>query len=238
MRLDKYLADCGTGTRKEIKSIIKSGAVRVNGKTVNVSDYKVNEESDAVELNGQKITYLRYHYYMMNKPSGVLSATEDKRQKTVLDLLSAEHQRLNLFPVGRLDKDTEGLLILTDDGEFAHKVMSPKSEILKKYFAETEAALEYSDKEKFRSGLILKDGTVCLPADLDIISSDSCIVTVMEGKYHQVKRMLASVGKPVKRLKRISIGKLELDNSLEPGEYRPLSVDELCKVYAGYNIGK
>ena len=167
---------------------------------------------------------------MLNKPAGVLSATDDGKQKTVIDLFSPEQKRLGLFPVGRLDKDTTGLLLITDDGDFAHKVISPKSEIEKLYHAETASPVNDGDIAAFAHGVTLADGTKCLPAGLSLCPDGSCLVTVMEGKYHQVKRMLASRGKPVTALERLRIGALELDDSLKPGEYRPLTADELCSV--------
>ena len=169
---------------------------------------------------------------MMNKPAGVLSATEDGRQKTVLDLVSPQMKRLGLFPVGRLDKDTRGLLLLTDDGDFAHRVISPKSEVEKLYYARVEGEPCAEDAEAFARGIVLADGTRCLPARLQLLGGDECLVTVMEGKYHQVKRMLASRGKPVLELRRLSIGRLELDENLQPGEYQEMTQEDLCKVFS------
>ena len=167
---------------------------------------------------------------MLNKPAGILSATDDKKQKTVIDLFPAELKKKNLFPVGRLDKDTTGLLIITNDGDFAHRVISPRSEIVKTYHAVTETPVNDADIEAFRQGIVLADGTKCLPAGLEKLPDGSCLVRVMEGKYHQVKRMLASRGKPVTALMRLSIGGLELDKGLLPGQFRQLSEKELCSV--------
>lgn len=230
LRLDKYLADCGFASRKELRQIIKDGRVSVNGVPCTVAQAKIDSESDSVSLDGSVIRYEKYRYFMLNKPSGVLSATEDGKQNTVLDLLSPEHKRLGLFPVGRLDKDTTGLLLLTNDGDFAHRVISPKSNVMKRYRATTDGVCTAADVRAFQDGIVLKDGLKCLPAKLEI-ADDCCYVTVAEGKYHQVKRMLASVGKPVTALKRLSIGALCLDKSLKEGEYRELTQDELCSVF-------
>lgn len=230
MRLDKFISDCGAASRREIKQMIKAGRVTVNGKTAAAPETKLDPDSAVVAIDGTALKYEKFHYFMLNKPSGVLSATDDGRQRTVIDLFAPEHKRLGLYPVGRLDKDTTGLLLITDNGEFAHKVISPKSEIEKLYHAQTLAPVNDDDIAAFAQGVTLADGTRCLPAGLDLCDDGSCLVTVMEGKYHQVKRMLASRGKPVTALKRLRIGALELDESLKPGEYRPLTADELCRV--------
>lgn len=230
MRLDKFVSDCGAASRREIKQLIKAGRVTLDGETAAAPDTKLDPETAVVTIDGTALKYEKNHYFMLNKPAGVLSATDDGKQKTVIDLLSPEHKRLGLFPVGRLDKDTTGLLLITDDGDFAHKVISPKSEIKKLYHAETLEPVNAADIAAFAQGVTLADGTKCLPAGLSLRSDGSCLVTVMEGKYHQVKRMLASRGKPVITLKRLKIGSLELDESLEPGDYRPLTADELCSV--------
>lgn len=230
MRLDKYISDCGIATRREIKQMVKAGRIAVNGEVAKAPEQKLEPETAIVSLDGNILKYEKFHYYMLNKPSGVLSATDDGKQKTVIDLLSPEMQKMGLFPVGRLDKDTTGLLIITDDGEFAHKVISPKSEIVKVYHAQTETPVNEEDILAFADGVTLADGTKCLPAELAALPDGSCLVKVMEGKYHQVKRMLASRGKPVTALRRLKIGDLELDMTLESGEFRPLSSDELCRV--------
>lgn len=230
MRLDKYISDCGIATRREIKLMIKAGRISVDGEVAKAPEQKLEPETAVVSLDGNILKYEKFHYYMLNKPAGVLSATDDGKQKTVIDLLSPEMQKMGLFPVGRLDKDTTGLLIITDDGEFAHKVISPKSEIVKVYHAQTETPVNEEDILAFADGITLADGTKCLPAELAALPDGSCLVKVMEGKYHQVKRMLASRGKPVTALKRLKIGDLELDNTLKSGDFRPLSSDELCRV--------
>ena len=234
MRLDKYISDCGAASRREIKQMIKAGRITLNGVTAAAPDLKLDPENAVVSVDGAALKYDKYHYFMLNKPAGVLSATDDGKQKTVLDLFSTEDRRFKLFPVGRLDKETTGLLLITDDGDFAHKVISPKSEIFKLYHAQTETPVTDADIAAFRQGITLGDGTKCLPAGLELCADGSCLVTVMEGKYHQVKRMLASRGKPVTALKRLKIGALELDKSLKSGEYRPLTADELCRVMKQY----
>lgn len=230
MRLDKFISDCGAASRREIKQMIKAGRVTLNGETAAAPETKLDPESAVVTIDGTALKYEKYHYFMLNKPAGVLSATDDGKQKTVIDLLLPEHRRLGLFPVGRLDKDTTGLLLITDDGDFAHRVISPKSKIMKVYHAHTQSPVNTDDISAFVQGVTLADGTKCLPAGLSLCADGSCLVTVMEGKYHQVKRMLASRGKPVMSLKRLKIGSLELDESLKPGDYRPLTADELCSV--------
>ena len=230
MRLDKLLSECGVASRKEIRQLIRSGRVSVDGAAAASPELKLDPYKALVCLDGTKIEYAKYHYYMMNKPAGVLSATDDGRQKTVLDLVTPEMRKIGLFPVGRLDKDTTGLLLLTNDGEFAHRVISPRSGIVKVYHARTEAPVDEADITAFKEGLTLGDGTKCLPAGLKLLPDGSCLVEVMEGKYHQVKRMLSSRGKPVTELKRLSIGGLKLDKALLPGSFRALEENELCSV--------
>ena len=230
MRLDKLLSECGVASRKEIRQLIRSGRVSVDGAAAASPEMKLDPYKALVCLDGTKIEYAKYHYYMMNKPAGVLSATDDGRQKTVLDLVTPEMRKMGLFPVGRLDKDTTGLLLLTNDGEFAHRVISPRSGIVKVYHARTEAPVDEADITAFKEGLTLGDGTKCLPAGLKLLPDGSCLVEVMEGKYHQVKRMLSSRGKPVTELKRLSIGGLKLDKALLPGSFRALEENELCSV--------
>lgn len=230
MRLDKLIADCGLASRREIKQMIKSGRVEVNGITAASPEQKLDPELSTVEVDGEKISYAKYRYYMLNKPAGVLSATDDGKQKTVLDLVTPEMRKTELFPVGRLDKDTTGLLLLTNDGDFAHWIISPKSGIVKTYHAVTEGTVNDEDIMAFKDGVTLADGTKCLPAELSLLPDGSCLVKVMEGKYHQVKRMLASRDKPVTELERISIGSVGLDNSLKRGEFRELTQDELCRL--------
>lgn len=231
VRLDKALADMGLASRTELKALIRAGRVSADGKTVTDPGYKLDPQSAQLRLDGEPLRYSRYRYYMLHKPAGIVTATEDKKQPTVLDLVSPEMRRMGLFPVGRLDKDTSGLLLLTNDGDFAHRVISPKSGVKKLYYAEVEGKPDEADVEAFENGILLADGTQCLPAKLELLGGGKCLVTVMEGKYHQVRRMLASRGKPVTALHRRSIGGLALDEELRPGEYRELEEIDLCRVF-------
>ena len=231
MRLDKLLADMGIASRKELRDVIRAGRVQVDGLPETHPERKLDPEQARITLDGETLRYQRFHYYMLDKPVGVVTATEDKKQQTVLDLLTPEMRRMGLFPVGRLDKDTSGLLLLTDDGDFAHRVISPKSCIKKRYYAEVEGEADAEDAEAFSRGIILGDGTQCLPAQLEALGGGRCIITVMEGKYHQVRRMLASRGKPVLVLRRLSIGGLELGDELGPGGYRELDEKDLCTLF-------
>ncbi len=229
MRLDKLLSETTAYTRSQLKQIIKSGRVSVDGTAVTAPETKIDPTCALIELDGERVSYAKFHYFMLNKPAGILSATDDRKQKTVINLFPEEMRR-RLFPVGRLDKDTTGLLLVTDDGDFAHRVISPRSEIVKTYRAVTGEPVNDADIEAFRQGIVLADGTKCLPAGLEPLPDGSCLVRVYEGKYHQVKRMLASRSKPVIELKRLSIGALELDKMLLPGEFRQLTENELCSV--------
>lgn len=254
IRLDKYLSDLGLASRKELKQIIKSGRVSVGGIAVREPERKLDPEKDEVALDGRPLSYHRFRYFAMDKPADVLTACEDRKQKTVLDLLPSELRSLGLFPVGRLDKDTTGLLLLTNDGEYAHKVISPKYRIEKVYYAETDGGITEQDVRAFAEGITLRDGLVCLPARLEraepgrfrgcgiteasaelSAAPGACLVTVMEGKYHQVKRMLASVGKPVVLLRRLSVGALSLDRLKFDGASRicELSQEEANLVFMG-----
>jgi 16S rRNA pseudouridine516 synthase len=237
-RLDKILSDTGTASRRDAAALIKRGGVTVNGVPAVSGAQKIDADTAVIAVNGTTLSYKRRHYFMMNKPSGVVSATEDQREKTITDLLSPADQRLGLFPAGRLDKDAEGLLILTDDGDYAHRIISPVKKVEKTYYVETDGALTENDRKAFEKGIILKDGLQCLPGNLNIIdtkSKSSAYVTICEGKYHQVKRMLASLGKPVTYLKRVSIGCLLLDKSLSTGAYRELSAAETESVFSRMN---
>ena len=238
MRLDRLLSELGVASRSELRSIIRAGRVKVDGAVVTAPDRRVDAQINTISLDGEPLRWQRFRYFMMDKPEGVLSVTEDKRQETVLDLLPPELKRLELFPVGRLDKDTSGLLLLTNDGAFAHRVISPKSGVEKRYRAEVEGIPDEADVRAFAQGIVLADGTRCLPARLESTGESVCHVTVMEGKYHQVKRMLAARGKPVKHLRRLSVGSLELGESLEPGGIRELGQEDLCKVLKDFAIGK
>lgn len=226
-RLDKILSDAAVAGRKEIKDMIRAGRVWVDGAAVKKADAKFDEASVVIEVDGVRISTDKLVYYMLHKPQGVVTATEDRVEKTVIDLLPDELKRRELFPVGRLDKDTTGLLILTNDGDYAHKVISPKSHVDKRYRAVTDGITDESDVKAFAEGIVLKDGTECLPAGLEITGTDVCYVRLLEGKYHQVKRMLASRGKPVLQLHRCSIGRLMLDESLKAGEFRQMTAEEV-----------
>lgn len=230
IRLDKFICDFGLASRKDVKLMIKSGRVTVDGEAVNSGDMKIDADEAVVRLDGEILRHKRFHYYMMDKPAGVLTAARDKKQETVLDILPIELRRMGVFPVGRLDKDTTGLLLITDDGDFAHKVISPKSGVEKVYYATVDGEPNDSDVRAFHRGVTLRDGTKCLPAGLEPLGNGACLVTVREGKYHQVKRMLAAREKPVINLRRLSIGGLKLDESLGAGGFRELTENELCIV--------
>lgn len=231
MRLDKYLADMGVGTRKEVKNYIRKGLVTVNEQTVKSPELKINE-SDTVSYNGSLVGYVEKEYYMLNKPAGVISATEDFRQQTVIDLIETK-KRKDLFPVGRLDKDTEGLLLITNDGELAHRLLSPKKHVGKVYYAKISGKVTEKDVAAFRDGVRIEEDFTALPAHLRILDSadiSEIEVEIYEGKFHQIKRMFEAVGKEVIYLKRLSMGPLLLDADLQTGDYRPLTKDELDKL--------
>ena len=225
------MCDLGKASRREVKRMIRDGRVRVDGAAIKLPETRVDPLRAEILLDGEKLVWKKNHYFMMNKPAGVLTATEDKRCKTVLDLLDDEQRRLGLFPVGRLDRDTRGLLLLTDDGDFAHRVISPKFAVEKLYDATVEGTPDEEDAAAFAAGLELADGTKCRSARLTPLGDNRCLVTVTEGKYHQVKRMLASRGLPVRELKRLSIGALKLPDDLEEGAVRALSEEDLCRVF-------
>lgn len=231
IRLDKYLADMGIGTRQEVKRYIRKGQVTVNGDFVSAPETKIREGEDEVRVAGKEVGYVSYEYYMLYKPSGVVSATEDPRDRTVIDLIR-EQKRKGLFPVGRLDKDTEGLLLITNDGQLAHRLLSPKKHVDKTYYARVQGRVTEEDVKKFAGGLDI--GTVnheewTAPGVLEIIRSDEeseILLTIQEGKYHQIKRMFEAVGKRVIYLRRERMGTLCLDERLRPGEYRRLTDKE------------
>ena len=225
MRLDKYLADMHVGTRSEVKEQIRKGRVQVNGSVVKDPGLGVSAE-DCVEADGVQIGYQEHFYYMLNKPAGILTATEDRKQPTVLDLFP-ENLRKNLAPVGRLDKDTVGLLLITDDGALAHRLLAPKSHVDKVYLAGTDLPVTDEDVKRFAGGMILADGTQLMPAGLEILSPDRSRVTIHEGKFHQIKGMFEACGKKVVYLKRLSMGTLTLDPTLPEGEWRELTKEEV-----------
>ncbi|EMK2934660.1 rRNA pseudouridine synthase [Listeria monocytogenes] len=228
MRLDKLLSHTGFGSRKEVKPLLKSGAAVVNGTIQKDSKTQVNPDKDQITVHGTPVVYQEFVYFMLHKPQNVVSATEDNVSETVIDLLAQEDTLTDLFPVGRLDKDTEGLLIITNDGTLAHNLLSPKKHIDKTYYAKIDGDVTAADVEAFAAGIELDDGYTCKPASLEIITPNEINVTIQEGKFHQVKRMFAARGKTVSYLKRISMGNLQLDESLELGEYRPLTEAELA----------
>lgn len=230
-RLDKILSDLGVASRRELKDLIKSGRVRVGGAAVRDPGMKLDPASAEITLDGEALRYRRSVTFLMDKPAGVVTATEDGEQRTVVDLLPPELRRLGLFPVGRLDKDTTGLLLLTNDGDLAHRVISPKSEVKKRYAARVDGIADEEDARAFREGITLRDGTRCLPAELEITGTELCFVTLREGKYHQVKRMLASRGKPVRELRRVAVGGLKLEGEARPGALRELDEEDLCTLF-------
>lgn len=230
LRIDKYLADMGIGTRTEIKAYIKKDMIAINGRTVKSPSEKADTITDNVMFNGCEIPYLQYEYFILNKPAGVISASEDTRQKTVIDLIE-DRRRDDLFPVGRLDKDTEGLLLITNDGMLAHNLLSPKKHVDKTYYVETEGCLNEEHVAIFAEGFDVDGEFHTLPAKLKILSCDEGItkslLTIKEGKFHQVKRMMAAVDNEVTYLKRLSMGPLTLPDDLSVGEYRRLTIEEI-----------
>lgn len=235
MRLDKYLADMGEGTRQEVKKYIRRGSVTVNGEQVRSPERKVDER-DQVCLDGRKVSYAAEEYFMLNKPAGVVSATEDKRDRTVLDLIQYK-KRKDLFPVGRLDKDTEGLLLITNDGALSHRLLSPRHHVDKTYYVEVQGHVTEENRAAFQRGVNIgteEEPLVTMPARLEILEAGQSLsrvrLTIREGKFHQVKRMFLSQGMEVTYLKRESMGSLRLDDSLAPGEYRPLTEHEIKRL--------
>lgn len=241
MRLDKLLAHTGFGTRKEVKKIIRDQYVTVNGEITRKPGTKVNPDEDDVRIGGERIYYEEFIYFMLNKPAGVISATEDYVHDTVLDLLEPADLVQEPHPIGRLDKDTEGLLLLTNDGQLTHQLTSPKKEVEKEYYAFINGIVENSDIDKFKEGILLTENEedyLTMPADLKIIEVDEeaktseVYIVIREGKYHQVKRMFQSVDKSVLYLKRVRMANLELDQNLALGDYRPLTKEEINKIKA------
>ena len=230
MRLDKFLCETGFGTRSQVKELLKKGQVTVNGVSAKKPEQKIDEHKDQITCQGKIASYEKYVYYMLHKPAGVVSATEDKREKTVLDLLKSEDRRDGIFPVGRLDKDTEGFLLLTDDGDLAHRLLSPRKHVDKTYYAKIAGSVTEAHIERFREGLDIGDEKKTLPAMLEILASEPEIseirITIHEGRFHQVKRMFEAVGCKVTYLKRLSMGAVALDGTLAPGDYRPLNEKE------------
>lgn len=227
MRLDKMLSNSGAGSRKEIKELVKAGKVTVNGEAAKKSDMQINEETDEICVNGERIVYKEFVYLMLNKPAGYVSATEDFKYPTVIDLVPEIYRHYDLFPVGRLDIDTEGLLIITNDGGYAHNMLSPKKHVYKTYLAELDGAVTEDDVKKFKDGITIDGGYTCKEAELVPLTNNSATVRICEGKFHQVKLMFAAVGKKVTYLKRIKFGEFDLPEDLHLGEL--IEVEPLVK---------
>ena len=229
IRLDKYLADAGQGTRSQVKDLVKTGQVTVNGVTIKKSDIKVSPQDDVIEVLGKRLNYSEFEYYMLNKPAGVVSATKDNIDKTVIDLIK-EDKRRDLFPVGRLDKDTEGLLIITNDGIMANNLLAPGKHVSKKYYVEADGNISHEHIEMFLQGVDIGDEDMTAPAKLELIDTEDtskAYITITEGRYHQIKRMFMAIGMKVIYLKRISMGPLTLDENLDIGQYRRLNQEEI-----------
>lgn len=235
IRLDKFLVEMNRGSRSQIKEAAKKGRIQINGVVEKKTEVKIDPENDQVCFDSVQVCYRAQEYYMLYKPQGVVSATEDRRHKTVIDLLDGEN-RSDLFPVGRLDIDTEGLLLLTNDGDLAHRLLAPNKHVDKQYFAKISGVLPEDSIAQMASGMMLEDGTPVKPAHLEILTEASddglaqVILTIQEGKFHQVKRMFEVLGCHVVYLKRLSMGSLKLDPKLQPGEYRPLTECELAEL--------
>lgn len=230
-RLDKFIASQTALSRRDAQKAIRDKRVTVNGELIRSVDAKTETDADTVTLDGKPLLYKKYVYYMMYKPPGVVSATEDRTERTVLDVLPAELYRDGLFPAGRLDKDTTGLLIITDDGGYAHRMLSPKKHVVKRYIATLDREPDGCIAEAFAEGIVLSDGTVCKSARAELLGGTRVAVEISEGKYHQVKRMFAASGYKVIALKRVRIGALTLDEALSPGEVRELSEKEALSVF-------
>ncbi len=229
MRLDKFLCNTAGLTRSEAKNAVKKGLVSVNGQVVKASDCKITENSDVVTFQGAQLTFAKFHYYLLHKPAGVITATEDKTQKTVLDLLTDVPTK-NLFPVGRLDKDTEGLLLITDDGELSHRLLSPKKHVDKTYYVLLKNPINAEDVNALTQGVDIGDEKMTMPAKVQVLSDTEVELTIKEGRFHQVKRMMQAVGNEVVYLKRLSMGPLTLPADLEKGSFRPLNESEIEKL--------
>ncbi len=226
MRLDRYLTECGAGTRSEVKNLIKKGRVSVDGQPVKDNSIKLDAENAVVVLDGIQLCYEEFRYFMLNKPQGVVSATRDGLSSTVIELLEGENPK-GLFPVGRLDKDTEGFLLITNDGQLGHELLSPKKHVDKKYIARVDRELSEEEMKIFAEGVDIGDEKPTMPAEIRRVDELLYEVILREGRYHQVKRMFEAFGSTVVYLKRVSMGALGLDESLAPGEYRRLTADEL-----------
>lgn len=234
MRLDKFLCELNIGTRSQVKAYLKQGLVTVNGSVVKKPEEKVDETSDTITFKGKLLKYQPFVYYMLNKPKGVVSATQDNTCKTVLDLIESDRKK-DLFPVGRLDKDTEGLLLITNDGELAHNMLSPKKHVDKTYLVGIAHALKSDDIQALEKGVDIGEDKLTLPAKVKVVSEKEILLTIHEGKFHQVKRMLQAVSNEVVALKRVTFGALTLDDNLKTGKYRELTLEEIGELHAdGY----
>lgn len=236
MRLDRFLSETGAGTRSEVKQLIRKGLVSVNGNLVKDAGSQVTEGEDVVCLKGRPLSYSKFHYYMLHKPAGVVTAARDSRQRTVMDLLTDIPVK-GIFPVGRLDKDTEGLLLLTDDGALAHELLSPRKHVDKTYLVKLQNNLTPDDVSALEHGVDIGDAKLTEPAKIKLLEEKHILLTIQEGRYHQVKRMLKAVGNEVLYLKRLSMGNLKLDQDLKKGEYRPLNHMEIKSLMKEYIHG-
>lgn len=235
IRLDKFLSEMSGWTRSEVKKIVRTGSVTVDGNEVKKPETKIDEKLSIVSLDGRQIKYNKYEYYMLNKPKGFVSATTDREHKTVVDIISSSEKK-DLFPVGRLDIDTEGLLLITNDGELAHRLLAPKNHVEKTYYVEVSGILDDVDVDAVEKGLDIGEEKNTIPAKMEILKTDiqnnisSCYLTIHEGKFHQVKRMMKKLGKTVTYLKRVSMGSLILDSKLKKGNYRKLTEQEIIEL--------
>lgn len=235
IRLDKFLSEMSGWTRSEVKKIVRTGSVTVDGNEVKKPETKIDEKLSIVRVDGRQIKYNKYEYYMLNKPKGFVSATTDREHKTVVDIISSSEKN-DLFPVGRLDIDTEGLLLITNDGELAHRLLSPKNHVEKTYYVEVSGILDDADVDAVEKGLDIGEEKNTIPAKMEILKTDiqnnisSCYLTIHEGKFHQVKRMMKKLGKTVTYLKRVSMGRLILDSKLKKGNYRKLTEQEIIEL--------
>ena len=235
IRLDKFLSEMSGWTRSEVKKIVRTGSVTVDGNEVKKPETKIDEKLSIVSVDGRQIKYNKYEYYMLNKPKGFVSATKDREHKTVVDIISSSEKK-DLFPVGRLDIDTEGLLLITNDGELAHRLLAPKNHVEKTYYVEVSGILDDVDVDAVEKGLDIGEEKNTIPAKMEILKTDiqnnisSCYLTIHEGKFHQVKRMMKKLGKTVTYLKRVSMGSLILDSKLKKGNYRKLTEQEIIEL--------
>lgn len=235
IRLDKFLSEMSGWTRSEVKKIVRTGSVTVDGNEVKKPETKIDEKLSIVRVDGRQIKYNKYEYYMLNKPKGFVSATTDREHKTVVDIISSSEKK-DLFPVGRLDIDTEGLLLITNDGELAHRLLAPKNHVEKTYYVEVSGILDDVDVDAVEKGLDIGEEKKTIPAKMEILKTDiqnnisSCYLTIHEGKFHQVKRMMKKLGKTVTYLKRVSMGSLILDSKLKKGNYRKLTEQEIIEL--------